>query len=532
MLLARLLTLLAATLVMLLIGEAVVRWLDGYALSHPRLERVAVASTSRTRLALVERHLANLADVPEIEPQWFALDPPPLVGRETPAELTRLAGEIRDLQIQREFLRVYNRKAADRIFCDWFRTTVEEFPGFAFVYDPADGLGYPTFRNYPSITTPLGLVTNRWGWRGRDIEVDKPPGTIRIAFIGGSTTINGHGFPHSYPEYIEHWLNLWARARELPVRFESLNLGRSGANSADLVAVVKQELLPVEPDLALYYEGANHFKSVRFSIESSDASGLQGPTGVAMMREAAAGARQGVRDYSALIGRLAYNLAAFTQASGRELPRPDYSVTWPEGLDEQDPDLDRRDLPLLLFMQLENIEAIRSALDRIGAELVLSSFVWLVADGLVLDPLRHEYLYQHLNGPYWPLSYKDHRRFLDFQNRVYRRYAASRGLAFIDMATLFPDDPDLFVDGMHRVDAGVRLHAWLTFRELLPVIRERIRTGALPRPDREPQHSPPGFPMEITRMPVECPSPSSARGGSAVDGSWSAPLSLPVPSAS
>jgi hypothetical protein len=57
-----------------------------------------------------------------------------------------------------------------------------------------------------------------FGWRGPEIPLDKPAGTIRIAFVGASTTVGLFDLPFSYPEYVVHWLNLWAErnARRLP----------------------------------------------------------------------------------------------------------------------------------------------------------------------------------------------------------------------------------------------------------------------------------------------------------------------------
>ena len=59
-----------------------------------------------------------------------------------------------------------------------FRPTVSEF-----VTDPETGLRIlkPGYRGQ-------GLSINSLGFRGPEIETPKPPGRIRLAFLGGSTT--------------------------------------------------------------------------------------------------------------------------------------------------------------------------------------------------------------------------------------------------------------------------------------------------------------------------------------------------------
>ena len=82
-------------------------------------------------------------------------------------------------------------------------------------------------------------------------------------------------------------------------------------------------------------------------------------------------------------------------------------------------------------------------------ELVLSSFVWIVHDGMRLDLDRDLTLYNYLNRTYWPFTYAEMRRIADFQNRVFEKYARVHQLPFIDMAAEFPQDPALAGDAIH-----------------------------------------------------------------------------------
>ena len=45
-------------------------------------------------------------------------------------------------------------------------------------------------------------------------------------------------------------------------------------------------------------------------------------------------------------------------------------------------------------------------------------------------------------------------------------------------------NPEFFVDGIHFSEDGVRLQAWIVLQSLLPVVRERVKSGEWPRKAR------------------------------------------------
>jgi hypothetical protein len=102
-------------------------------------------------------------------------------------------------------------------------------------------------------------------------------------------------------------------------------------------------------------------------------------------------------------------------------------------------------------------------------------------------------IYEMLNLRFWPYRYADVRRMADFQNRVFARYAAAHELPFLDVAGRFPQASALFLDAIHFNKDGTRLQAWIVFGQLLPLVRERLTSGAWPRPDRVPLTAHPGF---------------------------------------
>lgn len=431
------------------------------------------------------RHLDAIPLAPGVERTWFTEDPPPLPNRKpVPEEWRTLDREIELRGVSGTTRRADAFKAWNSAFVgDPCRHPyLKESPGRLFVFDPPDGQPRPPYRFLPDATSPIGLVTNAHGFRGPPVPAMRRPGTIRIAFVGASTTVASHHFAHSYPEFVGYWLDEWAKARKLDVRFEVLNAGRESIVSPDIVAIVRQEVAPLAPDLVVYYEGANQLepRTVVPDLPNRPDYASQ------IERRPRAWFDQFLSDvayHSALVRRLQGLLAARAAApgDGGEWPKPDYLLRWPAGLDDKAPDISRADMPVHLSEIIADLDRIRAATVAAGGEMALASFKWLVADGMVLDPERHRAILEYLNVGYAPLRYRDLERLALFQNRVLETYAASRKVDFLDIARLMPSDPDLFIDAIHGTQEGVRLHAWIMLQLLIPVIDRHLAQGAWPK---------------------------------------------------
>jgi hypothetical protein len=359
-----------------------------------------------------------------------------------------------------------------------------------FYFDPIDANTFPTFRHLRHASLPSWFVTNNFGWRGPDVDLNRPAGVIRIAFVGASTTSDSYGAPFSHPELIEPWLNEWARARGLPDRFEVINAGRTGIDSRSMEAIVRTELLPVDPDLVVFYGEANQF---------TPGSVLHTPLKQLFPKPPAAAREHTALDRnSALARRLLFAWDRFRGGNGEEPSKPPGVVTWPSGVNESDPDPYDRRLPMDLPRVVANLDGMRAALAPSGGELAVSSFIWLAHGGLKLDRQRHAGIYRYLNETFWPIPYAHIRRMADFQNRVLEQYARRTGAPFVDIAREFPPDPDLFEDPVHLNPAGLHLEAWEYFQHLVRMADERIAARRWPRPARSAQPVHPAF-RDVTR---------------------------------
>lgn len=435
-------------------------------------------------------HLDEVLRAAGVERAWYFRDPPPLANRgRVPAEWNELvqrvdqSGSTEGTRRADMFKAWNSRFVGDPCAHRYLRAA----PGHLFVYDPPDSSAHPPYRFLPDATTPIGLVTNAYGFRGPPVPFARTPNTVRIAFVGASTTVDSHHFTYSYPEFIGHWLNLWAASKRLDLRFEVLNAGRESINSTDIAAIVRQEVTPLRPDLVVYYEGANQFDLRTVVPDMPVKAAPARPPATETAGLAARWWTEAAR-HLALARRLGALLAAASPPAGvaldgGEWSKPAYDLIWPAGLDERDPDIDRHDLPVNLGTILGDLDGIRDATESAGGELALASFVWLVKDGMVLNPIRHRAILEYLNRSYAPFRYRDLERLAVFENRVFAKYAAAHRLPFFDVARLMPRDPDLFVDAIHNTQTGVRLRGWIMFQELLPLIESKLASGVWPKAD-------------------------------------------------
>ena len=222
----------------------------------------------------------------------------------------------------------------------------------------------------------------------------------------------------------------------------------------------------------IYYEGANQLWPAQL-VTVDGAARHEPPKATARTRTVA-------EDYSALARRAAGLVDRLQARGGYEPRKPSSRINWPAGVDERDPTLGPK-LPMDLPNILACLDNIRTALAGSGTELVLSSFVWIVHDGMRLDLGRDLTLYNYLNQTYWPFTYAEMRRIADFQNRVFEKYARVHQLPFIDMAAEFPQDPALAGDAVHLRYQGLVLQAWIYLQQLIPLIEDRLADGRLPR---------------------------------------------------
>jgi len=125
--------------------------------------------------------------------------------------------------------------------------TVEDL----YVVDPASGLRVPI----AGITS--GRITvNQLGFRGPEITVPKPPGTVRIAFLGASTTWCAEA--SSNEKVWPHIVTSGLRATFPGTRFDYVNAGVPGYTVRTSLKNLEHRVAPLDPDVIVIYHAANN----------------------------------------------------------------------------------------------------------------------------------------------------------------------------------------------------------------------------------------------------------------------------------
>jgi hypothetical protein len=481
----------ASTGFTLLLAEVALRLLTPYGPHSAPVTRAA-AKDSDGDVASAISYIAQMSAAPGTDRAWFSEDPKPLPR----AKVDPREQELYDAYVKRGLYGPQAQYIWNRMFLGVRGCqpdgTFKNYPETVRAFDPPGKTEFPRYRFPPNATTPAGLVTNQFGMRGPQIDLVKPPNTVRIAFLGASTTINVHSFAFSYPERTVFWLNRYAEANHLNVHFDVLNAGREGIGSSDIAGIVHDELVPLDPDLLIYYEGANQFYVHTLIDPPMGSRGELDPNDAIVAHKLPLW----MTDHLALADVTDRALNRFSSVG--EPQKPAYRLKWPEGVSEGNTDPDQPHLPLDLPAIIKDLDSIRSQIKPYGGELAVAAFERFANSSMVLSPVKHKNLYQQLNTVLWPLTYSDIHRLADYQNRVFQTYASKRQIPFLDIPSSFPQDPGLFSDSVHMTETGERVKAWVFFQQLVPYVRKRIDNGDWPRKGTRPALPPP-----VNYEPVE-----------------------------
>lgn len=98
------------------------------------------------------------------------------------------------------------------------------------------------------------LQTNALGLRGRELEIEKPAGTLRVIALGDSCTFgSGAGAQETYPAQLEQRL----LAMRPDLRVEVVNAGVPGFTSYQALRWLETEGFAMSPDVVVFATGVN-----------------------------------------------------------------------------------------------------------------------------------------------------------------------------------------------------------------------------------------------------------------------------------
>ena len=150
----------------------------------------------------------------------------------------------------------------------WMKYGTTSATFYQLTRDPDSGLMIPTPGH------EVGTIrVNSLGFRSPELEVPKPDGRVRIAFLGGSTTFCAEASTQqmTWPNLVVEGLR--ARAPELEIDF--VNAGAAGYSTRESLLNLEHRVAPLQPDVIVIYHGTNDL--TQDSRELAATQGLYDP---------------------------------------------------------------------------------------------------------------------------------------------------------------------------------------------------------------------------------------------------------------
>jgi hypothetical protein len=302
------------------------------------------------------------------------------------------------------------------------------------VYDREAGLYVPR-PGYEVKGAKINIKINSLGFRGDEISRAKPPKTVRIACLGASTTFdaevssNHATWPHRLQEKLQ---------QAYPdVGIEVINASVGGYVAEDNLKNLQHRVLPLDPDLVIYYEANNEI--VRDTRELAIHKGLVDDVGQSSLVST-------LSKYSLMFDLGYKNLAIIARSRSASTLRidrvpSDLPNRFVGVLDQMRAGLAQRDTPLVLSTFIVKYRRDQNRRTQIAnADVAFYYMPWMSIDGM-LDAM-------------------------DVYNQAILDYAKRQGLSVVDDREAIPPDGEHFSDCMHLLDAGADAMADRFYRYL------------------------------------------------------------------
>jgi len=272
------------------------------------------------------------------------------------------------------------------------------------------------------------------GFRNPEVEHPKPPATVRLAFLGGSTTFCGQASSNeaTWP----HRLTTLLRERLPDLAFDYLNAGVTGNGVAQSILSLEHRLAPLEPDVIVVYHAAKDLAADTWDL-ALERGLVEQP------------AESRLEEWSLLWMLIRKNQWAFaSDRAGRS--------------DERKLEVDPRALSRGFRSRLETL--VRDA-QAVADVVVLVTFATKVrADQpleVQLENLRQAFTFT----PYLtPASVLEH--YAEY-NRVIEEVARETGAVLVADADAIPGDAEHFSDSVHFTERGYEAMARRVLEPLL-----------------------------------------------------------------
>ena len=290
---------------------------------------------------------------------------------------------------------------------------------------------------------------NALGFRGDDVSPIKPENVFRIGAVGGSTTYSSdvEDYRHSYPFQLGAYLH-----EQGFDQIEVVNAGVGGYTSHQTLINLQLRVLPVQPDLVIFYQGYNDIHSrlvYPFSKYQGDNSGYVVPRISPVIMPS-------FWEYSTALRAMGIHLGLTKPHSAIDLYY--YSPASTSYWEDFTRQWRRGEYPSGIFVEVSAIEMLENNppihFER-NVENMLATVSSQGADALLVTFITStEFDVARVASEEYILALRQH-------NEVTRKIAASTETPIFDLASIFPDDPKLFTDGRHMTLEGNQIRAKL-----------------------------------------------------------------------
>ncbi len=271
------------------------------------------------------------------------------------------------------------------------------------------------------------IEVNSFGLRGREVTLEKPPGTQRVACVGGSTTFGLYASSndHTWPAGLERRLRAGGRAVEV------LNCGAPAWTLRSSLTNLELTVFPLGPDVVVCYHAYNDLlgnTDPRYVPDShvDDVEALRRPRPFSLLEASAL--------FRFVKSRLRDPYDALTEKTAKLDPEGEVAF--------------ERNLRRLVRRTREQ-----------GAKLLLCTFPWAYRETLEASRAANVPDMKQWYDAGSPFEFDVLTDGMRRYNERVRRVGEEEGVPVLDLEATFPRDVKLYVSPIHHSDEGEALVA-------------------------------------------------------------------------
>lgn len=338
--------------------------------------------------------------------------------------------------IELDKLKIYNKK-----FVDEHKSNFADWPISLDTFESSESSPMYIFKPNLKMTSKKEILvptnndheinwsSNSWGFRGKEFSVKKPKEIIRIIALGASTTEGSQADNQTYPYYLEEIL------KSKGYKVEVINAGHHAHNISDTTALFRQKVLPLKPDVVIFYEAANSMNPGEY---------LNGWKGWYSWDA-------GYGSFFKLMHQRSAIFVFITKLLGYEKRQPPITNFY-----------FLKDSPKLALRNYKDKVTEMARLSKQNnTHFILATFVTVANSNLSFNSEEKPNLWEDLYLKWYPFNAEQIGIIYDNFNQGLKEIAQAEKIDLVDLASEFPKNPNYFIDHIHFTPSGNQVLAKL-----------------------------------------------------------------------